>query len=94
MSLHVGEVLLSLFRGGSTQTFVVLDAIGVPVFSLVLPFGKLGQRIKGQALRRKRLSFEIRDQLLSNNATVSDSRGVEALCYLPSLTAEQPNSCL
>jgi len=50
MSLHVGEVLLSLFRGGSTQTFVVLDAIGVPVVSLVLPFGKLGQRIKGQAL--------------------------------------------
>ena len=44
--LHVGEVLLRLLRGRSTQTFVVLDTVRVPVLSSCLPLGKLGQRVE------------------------------------------------
>ena len=57
VSLHVGEVLLGLLGGGSTQTFVVLDAVRVPVVGRGLPFRKFRQRVERETLQRKKQPF-------------------------------------
>ena len=54
MSIHVREVLPRLLSSGSTQTFVILDVIGLPVGSFRLPMLKLREteeRVLLMALR-------------------------------------------
>lgn len=59
VSLHVCEVLLGLLGRGGTQTFVVLDAVQMPVLVRCLPLGELGQRVKRKTLEQQNSIFKI-----------------------------------
>ena len=50
VSLHIRKVFLRLLGGRSTQTFVVLDTVRMPILGVALPLGKFGQRVEGKAL--------------------------------------------
>lgn len=59
MSSHVREVFFGFLGSGSSQTFVVFDAPGMPILSRKFPFRKLGQW-------KKRLHLKSQEYTLSN----------------------------